>query len=614
MPVVLYHLGIRAARGGFVGVDIFFVISGFLISQRLIEDIEQDHFSILAFYERRIRRILPALIVVLAVTAGIYFAVSLPGEFVEFSKTLIAAATSVSNIYFWQHANYFAGTGLSTPLLHTWSLAVEEQFYIVWPVCLYLMHRHSRPHVVLITAMVTAASFLASAVGAFTHPTATFYLLHTRAWELSLGALLALNAVSVQMGPAARNALSIAGLALIAATILMVSSELPFPGLLALPPCLGAAMIILAGRDGPSLIGHLLSWRPVVFIGLISYSLYLWHWPITVMHRGGYLAVIHGQSARMQNLAVLGASLAVAALSWKFVEQPFRKGPWRPSRRTLMRLAAYGTAALVVVGIVGWGADGFPARYSHQELRIASYLNYHGRKFYRLDRCFIISPYGAPEFAPECLGLSATKRNFLVLGDSHAADLWYGLDAAYPDINFLQATAADCYPTLVHGLGERSYCTRLIDDVLHTFLAAHHVDGIVISARWTEDELPKLLETLTWLEQRGFPVTLFGPVPVYDGPLPRLIITGMRAGDPGSPDRHWDHSLRQLDAKLAKVAEKSNAQYVSVLDLLCPQSACLVMDGEGLPIYSDTEHFTAGGSTMLAQRLKDRGLWAPRRQ
>jgi hypothetical protein len=332
------------------------------------------------------------------------------------------------------------------------------------------------------------------------------------------------------------------------------------------------------------------------------------------MQRGGYLAVIHGQSGRVQNLALVGLSLGVAAVSWKCVEQPFRKGRWRPSRRTLMRVAAFGTAALLTIGIIGWSAHGFPKRYSDQELRIASYLDYHGRQFYRVNRCFIISPYGAQEFAPECLGLSATKKNYLLLGDSHAADLWYGLDAGFPGINFLQATAADCYPTLQHGIGERSYCTRLIDGVLHAFLGAHHIDEIVISARWTEAELPMLLETLNWLRQQRIPVTLLGPVPVYDGPLPRLIIIGLRSGDPAAPDRHWDHSLRQLDAKLAQVAEKGGARYVSLLDLLCPQGVCLAIDSEGLPIYSDTEHFTAKGSTMLAQRLKDRGIWTSQQQ
>jgi peptidoglycan/LPS O-acetylase OafA/YrhL len=607
VPVVIFHLGVHAVRGGFVGVDVFFVISGYLITQVLIGDIERGRFSIVGFYERRIRRILPALLAVLAATAALYFTVSLPDEYAEFSRTLLAAAASVSNIYFWLHAGYFDGTALSTPLLHTWSLAVEEQFYVLWPICLYLMYRFRRQHVLLLTAGVALVSLSISAVGAFTHPVATFYLLHTRAWELLLGSLLALNIVSSPLGAAARNALSILGLALIAASVFWLSSDLPFPGLLALPPCLGAALIILAGRDGTSWAGRVLSWRPIVFIGLISYSLYLWHWPIVVLQRGGYLTLVPGQTGRIQNLAVIGASFAIAALSWRFIEQPFRTGPWRPSRRALMRIAAAGTAVIAGAGIVGWSTGGFPARYSDQELRFASVLNY-GRRYYRVHRCFLISSSGRSEFAPECLNLADTKKNYLLLGDSHAADLWYGLNAKFPEVNFLQATAADCYPTVAHGLGERSYCTRLMDGIFQTFLTEHPVDEVVISARWTAAEMPRLSATLLWLKDRHIAATVLGPVAIYDGPLPRLMIIGARKGRPDAVDGHWDYSLRQLDAQLSQVARNAGAKYISMLDLLCRQSACLTTDDQGLPIYPDAEHFTGEGSRIVAQRLKDSGL------
>lgn len=610
VPVVAYHVGIHAARGGFVGVDVFFVISGYLITQLLIGDIEQGRFSILGFYERRIRRILPALLVVLAVTAAIFFTVSLPSEFVEFSKSLIAAASSVSNIYFWLHAGYFDGTALTRPLLHTWSLAVEEQFYVLWPACLYLTYRLCRRHVVLVTAVVALVSLAISAVGAFSDPVPTFYLLHTRAWELLLGGLLALGVVDMRLGARTRNLLSIMGIMLVGITVLTVSPDVPFPGLLALPPCLGAALIILAGRDGPSWVGRLLSWRPIVFLGLISYSLYLWHWPITVLHKGGYLTLVYGQSEKIQKLTIIGASIAIATLSWKYIEQPFRSGPWRPSRATLMRIAALGTAAVVMIGIVGWTAAGFPARYTDRELRIASYLKYQAAEYYREDRCFLVNRDGPQEFAPECLRLSDTKKNDLLLGDSHAADLWYGLKQTFPGINFMQAAAVDCYPILEHSLGERRYCTRLLDDVLKDFLPTHHVDEVILSARWTAAQVPSLTETLNWLKQLGIPVTLLGPVPVYDGPLPRLIIRSHRTGDPEAAERHWDHSLRQLDGQLAAAAKRSGATYVSILDLLCPESGCLTVDDLGMPIYSDAEHFTGEGSIIVAQRLKSLGAWS----
>jgi peptidoglycan/LPS O-acetylase OafA/YrhL len=609
LPVLFYHVGIRAIPGGFVGVDVFFVISGYLITQVLLSDIEQDRFSILGFYERRIRRILPALLVVLATTFFVYLPLSLPREFVDFSMSLIAAATSVSNIFFWLHAGYFDSPALTKPLLHTWSLAVEEQFYLFWPAYLFLACRLWRRHLILLTVAVSLISFELSAVGAFTDQSATFYLLHTRAWELLLGSLLAMGIVTRRLGTANRNVLSLIGFTLIAGSVLLVRSDVPFPGLMALPPCLGAALIILAGRDGSSLVGRALSWRPIAFVGLISYSLYLWHWPITVLQKTSAL-LIAGHSDMVQKLAIIGASLVMATLSWRFVEQPFRSGPLRPSRRMLLRFAGVGTGVIVLLGGVGWLAQGFPARYSDYQLEIAGYLDYDSARIFRGGRCFITTIDKQTEFAPECVSAATSKPNYLLMGDSHAADLWYGLNATYPTINFLQTTASNCFPTVDHNWGEWSRCTRLTDEILHNFLPAHHVDRVVIAARWRADLLPRVSATLLWFRQRGIPVTLVGPAVVYDTPLPRLILMATRKNDLALPNKHWDRSLRELDQQMSAMAQQNGAQYVSILELLCPQGICVTTDARGMPILSDREHFTADGSVLIARKLQSTGFWA----
>jgi peptidoglycan/LPS O-acetylase OafA/YrhL len=323
--------------GGFIGVDIFFVISGFLITQVLLQDINGGRFSLIRFYERRVRRILPALLAVAAVTFFVCLKYSLPSELIDFSKSLIAAALSVSNIYFWQTGGYFTAPALSKPLLHTWSLAVEEQFYIFWPLCLWLGAVVMKRHLLRATLVLLALSFAVSAYGAFSSPEATFYLVHTRAWELLLGGSLALGALPMPLGSLARNILSALGLLLIGVSALTIHADMPFPGLLAVPPCLGAFLVILAGRDGTSVAGRLLSWRPIVFIGLISYSLYLWHWPLTVFQEN-YALLMTGGSDKVRKLTIIVCSIACGAISWRFIEQPFRVGPWRPSRPTLFRL------------------------------------------------------------------------------------------------------------------------------------------------------------------------------------------------------------------------------------------------------------------------------------
>jgi peptidoglycan/LPS O-acetylase OafA/YrhL len=609
LPVLAFHVGIHIARGGFVGVDVFFVISGFLITQLLVADILADRFSLASFYERRIRRILPALVPVLLVTYVLGVVYCLPDEMVALSKSLVAASLSASNFYFWQTAGYFDGPALSKPLLHTWSLAVEEQFYFFWPLYLFVGHRYFRRHLLLITSVIATVSLSTSIVGAFNSPNATFYLPFTRLWELATGGLLALGAVPVALGRPTRNTLAAVGLALISTSVFAIDSDMPFPGLLAVPPCLGAALIILGGRDGESYVGEVLSLKPIVFIGLISYSLYLWHWPITVFQEN-YSAIFSGTSERTTKMVLVGTSVVAAALSWKFIEQPFRISPRRPSNRLLVAMAATGTLVLVALGGIAWASRGFPGRYSSRELKIASYLSYNALPEERVGSCFLTGKTAAKQFAPECLALSTSKKNYLLLGDSHAAELWGGLSATFKEVNFLQATSADCFPTIRHSISESSRCTTLLDDVITRFLTTRHVDNVLLVARWKPALLDKVATTIDWMKERSIPVTLVGPTAFFDVPVPRLLVSALRESDPALPERHLEPSLRALDAEMRELARSHGVAYVSMLSLLCAPGACVTKDAEGLPLIFDREHYTAEGSLFAAQSLsKLRDVW-----
>ena len=608
LPVLAYHVGVHSVPGGFIGVDIFFVISGFLITQVLLQDINGGCFSLIRFYERRVRRILPALLFVATVTFIVCANYSLPSEFVDFSKSLIAAALSVSNIYFWQTGGYFTAPALSKPLLHTWSLAVEEQFYIFWPLCLWFGAFVLKRHLLLATVLILAVSLLVSAIGAFTHPEATFYGVHSRAWELLLGAALAMGLFPKPLSALARNILSAVGFLLIAISALRIHADMPFPGLLAVPPCLGAFFIILGGRDGSSITGRLLSLRPIVFVGLISYSLYLWHWPLTVFQQN-YALLITGGADWVRKLAIIMCSIACGALSWRFIEQPFRVGRLRPARPALFRMAGLATAVVVALGAVGWIMDGFPLRYSAQQLRVAQYLSYSSVSMFRTDQgCFIFDK-GPKAWGPNCLLWDNTKPNYLLLGDSHTAELWSGLHTVYPEINFLEAAAADCFPVIEHALGEAGFCTRPIDELLYKTLPAHHVDRVVLSARWKSDYIQRIGATLDWFRDKNIPVTLIGPTVVYDSALPRLLLTADRKKDRAILDEHWDHNLVRFDEQLSALAAAHGAAYVSMLHLLCAGFTCSSEDSQGLPLLYDAEHFTAEGSKIVARKLRANGLW-----
>jgi peptidoglycan/LPS O-acetylase OafA/YrhL len=602
LTVLAYHVGIHVVPGGFVGVDVFFVISGFVITQVLLRDIRDNKLSISQFYERRIRRIVPALLVVTVATFIVCAMYSLPGELVDLSKSMVTSALSASNIYFLMTGGYFSAPALTRPLLHTWSLAVEEQFYIIWPLYLWFGIRYFRSNLLSVTFAIIGVSLAVSAIGAFTNPSATFYLVHTRAWELLLGSVIPLGAFRTPLGPVLRNLLGTIGLALVVASSLLIQPAMPFPGLLALPPCLGAFLILLAGRDGASVPGRLLAWRPVAFIGLISYSVYLWHWPLTVFQRN-YAALVTGGSDRYQKLVIIAYALVLGVLSWKFVEQPFRVGKWRPTRRSLFVMAGSGTLSVILIGLAGWTAHGFPERYSAHELQIASVMDFDSYNMFRAGKCFLLSQQ-SQAFADECLQEDPSKPNYLLLGDSHAAELWFGLHNVFTESHFLQATAADCFPVVSHGIGESSNCIHEIDNVLYTFLPKHKVAFVVLAARWKMEYLSRIERTLDWLQANGTPVILVGPMPVYDSPLPRLMITAQRTNSPGLFSRSWDHSLIKLDDELAALALRRRVTYISAIKELCSGYACETYDSQGLPLLSDEEHFTAEGSIEFAKRLR----------
>lgn len=319
IPVILFHAGLTLFSGGYVGVDVFFVISGYLITSILIGELEQDNFSIIRFYERRARRILPALFFVMLCCIPFAWKWMLPSELKDFSQSVVSVVFFASNILFWREEGYFAPAAEMKPLLHTWSLAVEEQYYVLFPIFLLLAWRFGRRSVFWSICAIAALSLAASEWSWRNAPSANFYLAPTRAWELLAGSICAFLLSGRE--PRASNALSLAVLGLIVFAIFYFDDSTPFPSVYALAPVLGTALIILFGGSG-SWAARLLSTRSFVGIGLISYSAYLWHQPLFAFAR--IRSVLEPSPELMMALAAL--SLVLAYFSWRYVETPFRKG------------------------------------------------------------------------------------------------------------------------------------------------------------------------------------------------------------------------------------------------------------------------------------------------
>jgi peptidoglycan/LPS O-acetylase OafA/YrhL len=602
LPVLFYHLGISLMPGGFVGVDVFFVISGYLITSLISAEIHQGTYSITNFYVRRARRIFPALFFMCAVTALFVLLFCLPSDARRFSSALAAATLFGSNIYFYLTADYFAAAAETQPLLHTWSLAVEEQFYIFFPLILLVVRRYFGRQERLIMVALALLSLGISIWLVRTDQPGAFYLLHSRAWELLLGGLLALGVFPAIRSRLLAGALGLIGLALIAGSVLLYRENMAFPGLAALAPCIGAALLIHTGKDASLLTARALSLWPVRFVGLISYSLYLWHWPVAVISR--YVAFWNGwdPDLKLHKLAVLALSFAAAILSWHFVERPFRQQPYRLGSAAILSASAATMAFLVVAAGVAYPLSQRFWQMPQSAERVLATLDYRPTNAKR--SCFLGPKTNDFRYFNRagCLGMSDTKKNWLLIGDSQAADLWAGLSGVNPEINLMQGTASGCKP-LLDLKGERR-CTDLMRFLFADFIPKHRFDVILLSARWGSGNIADVRKTANALKPYAERVVVVGPHVEYKLDLPWLLAASMLKNDPSVVDRARFAKQKQTDALFAEQLRRDGTGYVSLYAALCPDGKCQVTDEQGLPLAFDYGHLTASGSTVVAQRIK----------
>jgi len=421
LAVLLFHVGVTGISGGYVGVDVFFVISGYLITSIIQREISADKFSLLQFWERRIRRIIPPLVIVLLFTLVGSWLWLFPGEFREYSQSLLAQSVFASNIFFWTQTGYFATAAELKPLQHTWSLAIEEQFYLIFPwILLLVSKRLARLRLPLLLALLLA-SMAISFDWVLRSPEMAFYWLPSRAWELLLGSVL-VYLPQKNLRPMVSQAVSLCGLGMIIAACLVYTAETRFPGKSALLPCFGAAFIIAPHVTGNrTWVYSLLSLKPMVYIGLISYSLYLWHWPLLSFARHKEGSVLSMQTS----VSIIVLSFILAALSLKFVENPIRSKRLFKSTRALFSSTLVTFMLIVGVGAAGHTAEGFPERLDEAVKKMTKGFVYtnprRGECLFRAGREVVISRACEVGVKGETKG--QIKPTFLAVGDSHANSL-----------------------------------------------------------------------------------------------------------------------------------------------------------------------------------------------
>ncbi|WP_077145762.1 acyltransferase family protein [Sphingopyxis sp. KK2] len=480
IPVILFHAGASIFGGGFVGVDVFFVISGYLITGILIDELESGKFSIVHFYERRARRILPALFLVIFCCIPFALIWMTPNQLSAFARSAFAVVIFSSNFLFWREQNYFSPTAELSPLLHTWSLAVEEQYYLVFPVLLLLLWRLGRRKIFLTIVAIAVFSLLASEWAWRHQPSANFFLAPTRAWELMAGSACAF--MLRDRRPTPNNWLSAAGLAMIFYAVFTFDEATPFPSLYAIIPVVGTMLVILFA-SGETWVNRLLSLPALVGVGLISYSAYLWHQPLFAFAR---IRSINEPAPILMALLAL-ASLILAYFSWRFVEQLFRKPEklFLPTRGKLFTASAAVAGVIAILGVTGHYMSGLPQRFDPAVLQFAQSSD---------DKapmtCFSDERSSLPRHPrADCLYLSGDARPpVLIIGDSHAwaASQVMMAELQKAGISYYYATYGSCLPLA----GFRKFepvknhqCSQFNRDTLE-FARSLGVGSVVLMARF----------------------------------------------------------------------------------------------------------------------------------
>lgn len=603
LPVLLFHSGVPGLTGGYVGVDVFFVISGFLITGIIARQVDERRFSIIEFYERRIRRIFPALITVMAAVALGASLFYLPSDFKAVPRSIAATLLFCSNILFLMESGYFSTGAHVKLMLHTWSLAVEEQFYLFFPLLLMAIRPFGRAIRIATVVLIAVLSLMASLMLVHRQTDFTFYMLPTRAWELMAGSMLAIGAVPQVTQRWLREVLAAAAVASIAWAVVTFTDATVFPGANALFPVLGAAALIHVAPG--TMVGRLLGTAPFRFFGLISYSLYLWHWPLIVLTEYVTDAPLHGWLI----VGVVVASILMATLSWKFIEAPFRSKA-RFSPRAIFALAAVGSiAVLAVVGGLQ-ATKGWPQRFAPQVVALDRSASDASPK---RKACHLLTDNATSVAAPCTLGAAAAPTA-VVWGDSHGVELTYALGeiAGTKGASVAEQTMSSCAPVLDIDVPQQPDCRAHNKRVLDYVLATPSVKTVVLMGFWADPanaRIPGMAQglrhTVDALRSGGRDVVLIGPVPPNPFFVPRRLAHLAQAGKLQDAKGITPAELEGMTAYLSPTISELKSQGVTVVeprDILCDARACAIQR-DGRSLYFDRHHLSLTGARLLAARV-----------
>lgn len=647
VSVIFFHAGNKIFSGGFVGVDIFFVISGYLITSILLREIEAGEFSIIRFYERRARRILPALFFVIASTLPLAWFVMLPGNLKSFGSSLIAVVAFASNIYFFREINYFGIAAEQHPLLHTWSLSVEEQYYFLFPVLLMFLWRLGRKVLFALIVAVVFASLALSEYGWRTHPQSNFFLLPTRAWELLIGSIIAFwhtrpsSDSEVDRNRLMLELMALTGLFLVFYSVVFFDKTIPFPSAYSLVPTIGTALI-LASRSEGTVSQSLLTFKPFVSIGLISYSAYLWHQVIFAVFRLHYL----DQSKLALTIPFV---FALSFLSYRYIEVPFRDRK-KYSRNVIFSFSLIVLVLLAACGLYFRISNGAPQRIPEEYNNILSDREKNNKVSCHSRPDLFIPPKDACE-----MGDKNGNQTFALVGDSHADALAFEIDqiATEKKVRVLNLTYNSCppFPSITfHQSSRKDLCNVYLKDLKNFIDTSDKIKSVILSTRITPffnnltrfdnteggvetgplvqmphvgdkdnasssleetyDELATAIKKdILWYLQKGRIVYLVYPVPEVGWDVPSRLVNKKISESTVSPE-YLSTSYSLFMRRNRKVIEiydsikHENLVRVRPSEIFCDASTnrCLTHDTVA-PYYYDHNHLSNHGAKYVVEKI-----------
>ncbi|WP_373767808.1 acyltransferase family protein [Glaesserella sp.] len=611
LPVILFHAGVPLFKGGFVGVDVFFVISGYLITSIILSEVEQGKFSLVTFYERRFRRILPALFFVLACTWVLVSSELMASEMKAFSQSIAAVTVFSSNMLFWWTSGYFDVATELKPLLHTWSLGIEEQYYFFFPLLILLLWRIGfRKSIAWVLFVIAVVSLIAAEWMVHRTPMSAFYLLPFRAWELLAGSLIACyfqHYKQSEQSKMANQLGSLAGMALLLIAIFLYDKYMVFPGVSALVPVAGAALIIIFATP-KTWVGKFLSIQPMVQIGLISYSAYLWHNPLFALAR--IKAEFHADLLTMLGLSLL--SLVLAYFTWKYVEAPFRNKNLFLSRKIFI-YSFFGSVMLFIVGIVG--------HFYFQSREIKP--DYQWDQFARRHQCLIQND-NATQQEPSCYVDKRNEQDLKVLlwGDSHAASLYQGLStfAEKNNIALTQLNQSACPPILGWNSLLRLNCSVINERILKEITQTHY-DVIFLHSMWYFEKAPTSVENIaTGLDNTIEQIKKASPKSkiIVIANVPRWYISAERAYFRAERNNEIPQgelyrraiTFPELENALRQIAQRQQVGFIAPSRYLCKTNESeygecfLSADGSREKmLYTDGDHLSKTGADILVEKM-----------